>query len=82
MVRRIRKMLRLETKTETVFVHVTTFADDRPIEEIAAVELEARLIGVHVERASGRRLHDTGGVNHSSATAVQHEVVIVAPAVA
>ena len=43
MIRRIRKMLRLEAEAITPLVHVPVLSRDRAIEKIPRVELHARL---------------------------------------
>ena len=82
MVRRIGEMLRLQDQRPAVNVHVAGFADDRAVEEIARVELNARLRRAEVERAASRRLDDACRVGQASRPipAIEHLVVIVAAA--
>src|SRR5438105_10086534 len=65
-VRRIGEMLRLQDQRPAVNVHVAGFADDRAVEEIARVELNARLRRAEVERAASRRLDDACRVGQAS----------------
>src|SRR5207244_5550771 len=79
-VRRVGEVLRLEAEAGAFAVHVTALAG-RYIETIPRIELHARLSGLDDERASRLRFDHARGEMHA-ASAVQHEVVVVAGAVA
>src|SRR5262245_24887800 len=56
LVGRVRVVLRLEAEAEVLLVNDAAFPCDRPVEEVAAVELNPRLSRVDLERATGLRL--------------------------
>src|SRR5438067_401008 len=58
-------------------VYLAAFAVDRTVEEVAGVELYARLVRVDVERAAAHRVDDAGGVVPWTPS-VEHPVVVVA----
>src|SRR5690242_1367136 len=60
-VRRVRVVLGLEGEAVTLAVHPATGAHQRAVEEVAGVELDARLVGVHAEHPAAGRLADPGG---------------------
>ena len=61
MVRRIRKMLRLEAKTGSMGIGLAAFAFCRAIQKIPAVKLDSRLRREHFQNPSARRLKNFGG---------------------
>src|SRR6266540_924999 len=81
MVRRVGKMLGLETEAGAVRVHPPALPRDRAVEEVARVELHPGLGRADIERAPAARLYQAGGVRKTrSAAAVEHPVVVVSPA--
>src|SRR4051812_35824533 len=77
-------MLGLERQTIAEPIHGAAFAGDGAVEEIAGIELQARLGGGDLHRATTRRLNDARGEDQrvrGRAVAVEHPVVIVAVAV-
>src|SRR5262249_3614466 len=70
LVRRIRVVLRLQTEPEAPVVHLAALAVDRAVEEVARVELHARLGGHHLERATRRRIGDTRRLTHRASLTV------------
>src|SRR5438067_10436387 len=75
-------MPRLETQTGAAPIDVTRFAGDRTVEKISRVELHARFGGRYVQRSAAGRIHYARRVAQRAARAVQHDVVVVAFAVA
>src|SRR3982751_1303543 len=58
-------------------VDAPTLSVDRPVEEVARVELHARLIGGDLEGAAARRLDDARGARLARSRSIENEVVIV-----
>src|SRR5689334_16953988 len=78
-------MLGLERQTVTEVIHSTALSGDAAVEEVAGVELDAGLGGGDLHRAPTRRLDDARSEYERisrGVAAIQHEVVIVAVAVA
>ena len=61
MVGRVRKMLRLQAKTVTLFVNMPVFSGDGSIQKIAGIKLHTGLGGKHFQNASAGRFMDSGG---------------------
>src|SRR5262245_57656608 len=74
LVRRVGKVLTLEAEAGAGRVRMAMLAD-LPGQEVAGVELEARLGGGERDRAAARRLEDV-----DAAAVIHHQVVIVAGA--
>src|SRR3954469_10315360 len=78
-------MLRLEREAIAESIDASLFARDSRVEEIPGVELHARFGRRDIQRTPTRRLHHVRSTNERirrDAGAIQHEVVIVAVAVA
>src|SRR5690349_15973877 len=58
MVRRIRKVLSLETESAAMPVTAAVLSGNAAVEEVAGVELHAGLSGVHFQGTSRHRLED------------------------
>src|ERR1700689_5131124 len=82
MVRRIRIVLRFETKRGAPRVHYAALAARRPVQRITGIQLQARLGGLHRQHPSAARLVGFGGQlqNLRLAFLVQPPVDVVAPA--
>src|ERR1022692_142813 len=80
LVGRVREVLGLEGVSSTLPVDVAADAYQRPVEEVTAVELNARLVGPDRQLASALRVPCVGGqpeTVHGRAGLVQHPVVVV-----
>src|SRR5215470_4533069 len=81
LVRRVREVLGLERVTRRLPVGVAADADQVPVEEVAGVELDTRLIGPHDQHAPAARVRGRGGEpepGERRAGMAQHPVVVVA----
>src|SRR2546430_15675992 len=74
-------MLRLQTEAVALLIDPSLLARDRAIEKVARVELQSRLGGRDVERATGRGIDHARGVLEAFTGTRQDEVVVVAEAV-
>src|SRR2546430_17566239 len=74
-------MLRLQTEAVALLIDPSLLARDRAIEKVARVELQSRLGGRDVERATGRGIDHARGVLKACTGTRQDEVVVVAEAV-
>src|ERR1700694_4412880 len=79
MVRRVRIVLRLEAQRVVLRMLLTRLAVLRSIQEVAGVELHARLRRSHREYASTARIVDPSCGLDLAVLAAQHPVVVVAP---
>ena len=70
MVWRIRKMLRLQTKSATMRVDLGTLPVNRPVEKVAAIELNAWFSGPDFHVSTGFPIVNAGG---------QHQTVLPSP---
>jgi arylsulfatase A-like enzyme len=61
MVHTVGKLLRLQADAGVGAVDGTGFPDERAVEKVAHVDLHARLVGEHLERAAARRITERGG---------------------
>src|SRR5258707_9120502 len=77
MVRRIRKVLRLQTKAGPVLVNGATLAFVRPVEKITAIKLQAWLGRQDFHESSRRRLVKRSDQLQVFSLAVEHPVMIV-----
>src|SRR5690606_26321983 len=77
LIRRVGIVLRFQAEAVAFVVDVAVLAGDRTVQEIAAVELHARLGRVHFHDAPRLRILDAGRELESVAVAVQHVVVVV-----
>ncbi len=69
-------MLRLQTESRSVSIHLFAFAFRRAVQEITAVKLNARLRGRNLQHAVGDGfLHSSRELNAGS---IQHPIVVVA----
>src|SRR4051812_3104120 len=75
LVRRIRKMLRLQAKAFMLFEAAGTWS---AIEKIAAIKLHARLRRIDLHHPPARRLFHAGGQLQLSRLAAKDETVVVA----
>jgi hypothetical protein len=75
-------MLRLQSESGPVPIHVAAFADDRPVEKVARVELQSWLSSRDVESAARARLEYVDGVDQAGSGPIQHQVVVVPTPVA
>ena len=73
-----REMLRLEAEGEVLLIGLPALADDRPVQEVAGVELDAGLVRPDLQHAAALRILDPGRQGRRSAAASQDEVVVVA----
>src|ERR1700753_380082 len=71
-------MLRFQAETVVLFVRFATEAFHRSVQEIARVELDARLRGQHGQRSSALRVGREGCFVQWSLTMLQDEVMVVA----
>ncbi len=80
LVRRVREVLGLEGERVALPVGVTARADERAVEEVARVELGARLGRPGLQHAAGGRIGDRRDQLQRGVTrrAIEHEVVVVA----
>jgi len=88
-IRRIRKVLRLQAKSIAALVRVAIFPDDLPIQKIAGVELNAGLRGPNFKRTSTAGFVDARrqlqaillrmGIDHKIVivSVAQHELLVV-----
>src|SRR5215469_8111502 len=74
---RVRKVLRLQAECIAAIVNFTACADNAPVEKVARIELDSRLIGEHFQHASCRRLVGFGRQLYLLASAVEHPILVV-----
>src|SRR5579871_2377670 len=79
MIRRIGEMLRFEAKRVALLIDVAVLAM-HSVEKITGVELHSRFGGVHFQHSAGSRVISAAHKHESRAFAVNHEVVVIAPA--
>src|SRR6266545_1378203 len=77
---RVRVVLGLEGEAVALPVHPSAGPHQRPVQEVARVELQARLVGDDLEDAAAARLDHPRGQLQAAAVAVEHPVVVVAAA--
>src|SRR4051795_3750180 len=77
LVRRIGEVLGLQTEAVVLDVDLAALAGDRGVEQIAVVELDARLGGVDFHHPSTGRVIHPGHRAQLADVAVAHEVVVV-----
>src|SRR5215216_6384576 len=75
---RVGVVLGLEGEPVALPVHPAAGADQRPVQEVAGVELDARLVGDDLQDPAAPRLDDPGRQLEAAAVPVQHPVVVVA----
>src|SRR5437868_10476642 len=78
-------MLCLQSQSIAEPIDAAAFARDAAVEEVAGIELNPGLRGVNLQRATARRFHYSRREHQRigrRAVSIQHEVVIVAVAVA
>ena len=75
-------MLGLETESMVLAVDDSVFAGERAVQEIAGVELDARLGGRDLEHPSGLGLVHPGRQRQRLTAAIEHEVMVVADRIA
>src|SRR4051812_38053288 len=78
----VREVLGLEGEGVALAVGLVANAEEGAVEEVAAVELGAGLVGVHLDRAAVLGLPEAGGEPETVVVrpAAEHEVVVVAAA--
>ncbi len=70
-------MLRLKTKTCAIGVGLPP-ATQAAVEKVTGIKLYARLLGIHLEHASGGRLRRAGSEGHFfRRNFVQHEIMVI-----
>src|SRR5215211_389941 len=77
---RVRVVLGLQGEPVALPVHPAAGADQRPVQEVAGVELDARLVGDDLQDPAAPGLDDPGGQLQAAAVPVEHPVVVVAAA--
>src|ERR1700733_7091792 len=80
MIRRIREVLRLQTKPGPALVYLAAFALDRAVQGIAGIKLNAWLSRIDFQCASAFRLFYARRQRQPGTAFVQHPVMVVASA--
>ena len=80
LVRRVRVVLRLQAQPAALDVGLAAAALDRSIQEVAGVELHARLGGGDLHDPAADRIGDARAHRMVPGGCAEHEVVVVAPA--
>src|SRR6266511_3423069 len=80
MVRRVRVVLGLQGQAVALPVGPAAGADQGPVQEVAGVELDARLVSEDLQDAPASRVRQPCGQLQPGAVAVEHPVVVVAAA--
>src|ERR1019366_789156 len=80
LIRRIGIMLGFETEGRVLRIDLAALAGEGAVEEIAGVELNARLGGEHFHHAAGGGPFDARRESEARAFAIDHPIVVVAMA--
>mmetsp|Transcript_24519 Transcript_24519/g.60599 ORF Transcript_24519/g.60599 Transcript_24519/m.60599 type:complete len:343 (-) Transcript_24519:31-1059(-) len=78
LIRAVWEQLRLQTQGATIGIHLAALANQRTVEEISRVELDARLVGVDLHHTTAHRRPQRGhatGRRHQAAS--QAEIVVI-----
>ena len=79
MVGRIREVLRLQAEAVGLPIGLAAGPDQRAVEEVAGVELDARLGRLDLHDPAARRLEHPGSqAERTNLRLVEHEIVVVA----
>src|SRR5437667_1943495 len=78
MVRRVREMLRLHAEGVAEIIDSTAFASQCAVEEVARIELQARLRREHFQHAARRWFFHPREQAERAARFVEHPIMIVA----
>src|SRR4051812_43583691 len=70
-------MLGLETETGVLEVGLPALADERAVEEVAGIELDAGLVGEDFHRAAALGFVDFGGLRPVGEEALFQDVIVV-----
>src|ERR1700758_5282294 len=74
----VREMLCFEAKCRVSRISDSSLALDRTIQEIAGIELETRFCRQHLKYTPACRVVHLGGFRQSLATAINHEIMVIA----
>lgn len=79
MIRRIRKVLRLETEARALLVDAALFSLNTAIQKVAGIKLYSRFRRVYLEHSSRYRFADARGKLEGIVCPVDHKIVVVSP---